>query len=118
MPQHVSDQGLGLILYLQDLALTAPGKCPEPVESLARDTLALLRRRPEPDVAVAVLTEAGLMRLHEPVALLRLGRSTEQEFEPHLEQAAQVGGKQQASRSAAAVNQVAYIWCCKDCSSS
>lgn len=78
-------------MFLQDFALTPPGKCPESIEALARDTLALLRRRPEPDVAVTVLTEAGLLRLHEPIPLLRIGRSIEQEFEPHLEQTAQVG---------------------------
>lgn len=77
-------------VVLQDFALTTPGKCPEQVDSLARNTLQLLRRRPEPDVAVAVLTEAGLLRLHEPIALRRIGRNTEVEFQPRLEQAAQV----------------------------
>lgn len=99
-------------MCLQDFALTAPGKCPEPVESLARDTLALLKRRPEPDVAVAVLTEAGLLRLHEPVPLLRLGRSTESEFEPYMEQAAKVGRPPHVGISCTSlVLGSSYIWC-------
>lgn len=91
---HAHSRAISSSFQLQAFALTPQGRCPEPVESLARDTLALLRRRPEPDVAVAVLTEAGLLRQHEPVPLLRLGRSTEQEFDANLEQAAQVGSVQ------------------------
>jgi hypothetical protein len=37
-----------------------------------------------------VLQEAGLLRLHEPVPLLRLGHNTEGDFAPKLQQAAQV----------------------------
>lgn len=69
------------ITALLDYGLSGPGRCPPGSEALARDTLRLLSRRPEPDAAVAALTEAGLLRLHEPVPLLRTGRGP-QGFEP------------------------------------
>jgi hypothetical protein len=75
----------------QDLALKAPDKPPKPSEALARDTLALLKRRPEPDVAASVLQAAGLLQLHEPLPVLRLGHTADGAFPPRLEAAAQVG---------------------------
>eukprot|EP00775_Hariotina_reticulata_P005095 gene5095-5336_t len=79
------------IYFKQDFALKPQGKCPEAADALARQTLMLFKRRPEPDVAAELLTEAGLLRLHEPLPLLRAGRSygQESEFEPSLEAAAE-----------------------------
>lgn len=74
---------------LQEFALSTPGKCPEASDVLARDTLALLRKRPEPDVAAALLSEVGLLRRHEPLPLLRAGRSVT-DCDPTVEAAAQV----------------------------
>jgi hypothetical protein len=74
----------------QDYVSRPAGKPCKPSEAVARDTLTLLKRRHEPEAAVVVLQEAGLLRLHEPVPLLRLGHSTEGEFAPKLQQAAQV----------------------------
>jgi hypothetical protein len=51
--------------------------------------LSLLKRRPEPDVAANLLIEAGLLRRHDPLPLLRLGRSMA-DFDPSLEGAAEV----------------------------
>jgi hypothetical protein len=77
---------------VQDFALKPPGKCPEAADTLARQALMLFKRRPEPDVAAELLMEAGLLHLHEPLPLLRAGRSfaQESEFHPSLEAAAQV----------------------------
>lgn len=67
------------------------GKPAKPSDALACDTLALLKRRAEPEAAVGLLQEAGLLRLHEPVPVLRLGYTAEGHFTPKLQQAAQVG---------------------------
>lgn len=67
------------------------GKPAKPSDALAHDTLTLLKRRPEPEAAVGLLQEAGLLRLHEPVPVLRLGHTAEGDFSPKLQQAAQVG---------------------------
>lgn len=67
------------------------GRPPKPSEALARDTLLLLKRRSEPEAAVAVLQEAGLLKRHEPVPVLRLGHNAEGDFTPKLQSAAQVG---------------------------
>lgn len=67
------------------------GKPSKPSEALARDTLALLKRRTEAEAAVGVLQEAGLVRLHEPVPLLRLGHNAEGDYPQKLQQAAEVG---------------------------
>jgi hypothetical protein len=77
------------VTVLQEFALSQPGKCAESTASRARDTLGLLRRRPEPDVAASLLIEAGLLRRHDPLPLLRIGRSMS-EFDPSLEAAAEV----------------------------
>uniref|UniRef100_A0A383WAQ3 RNB domain-containing protein n=1 Tax=Tetradesmus obliquus TaxID=3088 RepID=A0A383WAQ3_TETOB len=77
------------VASLMEFALSQPGKCAESAASLARDTLGLLRRRPEPDVAASLLVEAGLLRRHEPLPLLRLGRSIA-DFDPSLIAAAEV----------------------------
>lgn len=69
------------------------GKPSKPSEVLARDTLTLLKRRTEAEAAVGVLQEAGLMRLHEPVPLLRLGHNAEGDYPQKLQQAAQVTGE-------------------------
>lgn len=87
-------------LRLQEFALSQPGKCAESAASLARDTLGLLRRRPEPDVAASLLVEAGLLRRHEPLPLLRLGRSIA-DFDPSLIAAAEVGGPAVVGETAA-----------------
>lgn len=68
-----------------------PGRPPKPSEQLAKDTLALLKRRLEPESAVGLLQEAGLLRLHEPLPVLRLGHNAEGDFSVKLQQAAQVG---------------------------
>jgi hypothetical protein len=77
------------LVTLQEFALSQPGKCAESTATLARDTLGLLRRRPEPDVAASLLIEAGLLRQHDPLPLLRIVRSMS-EFDPALEAAAEV----------------------------
>jgi hypothetical protein len=77
---------------LQEYVSRPVGKPSKPSEALARDTLALLKRRSEAEAAVAALQEAGLMRLHEPVPLLRLGHNAEGEYPKKLQQAAEVGG--------------------------
>eukprot|EP00879_Flechtneria_rotunda_P004803 GHRR01005075.1.p1 GENE.GHRR01005075.1~~GHRR01005075.1.p1 ORF type:complete len:775 (+),score=250.97 GHRR01005075.1:386-2710(+) len=74
---------------LMEFAQSAPGKCSAASCTLARECLLLLKRRPEPDVALMELINAGLLRLHEPVPLLRSGRTTDTEMEPHIEAAAQ-----------------------------
>lgn len=74
---------------LLDFASRPAGRSSKPSEAIARDTLALLKRRPEPEAAVVALQEVGLLRLHEPVPLLRLGHNAEGNFAPRLEQAAQ-----------------------------
>jgi hypothetical protein len=87
----------------QDLALKPADGPPKPSAPLARDTLSLLKRRPEPDVAASVLLEAGLLRLHEPLPVLRLGLRTDGSLPPTLEAAAQVwrGGTADATACAA-----------------
>lgn len=67
------------------------GKPAKPSDELARETLVLLKQRPEPEAAVGLLQEAGLLRLHEPVPVLRLGHNAEGHFPAKLQQAAEVG---------------------------
>jgi len=79
-----------LAVVVQDYVSRPVGRPPKPSEALARDTLLLLKRRVEPEAAVAALQEAGLLRWHEPVAVIRLGHNAEGDFTPKLQQAAQV----------------------------
>lgn len=79
-----------VVWALQDFVTRPASKSSKPSEAIARDSLALLKRRPEPEAAVVALQEVGLLRLHEPVPLLRLGHNAEGDFAPKLEQAAQV----------------------------
>lgn len=75
----------------QDYVSVPAGKPAKPSEALARETLTLLKRRHEPEAAVLALQEAGLMRLHDPVPVLRLGHTAEgDDFSQKLQQAAQV----------------------------
>lgn len=88
--QLCGDTNNGMSAYLQDYVIRPAGKPPKSSEGLARDTLALLKRRAEPEAAVVALQEAGLLQLHDPVPLLRLGHNAQGDFSQKLEQAAQV----------------------------